>query len=436
MITTKYVREHIDEIRASMEKRKSDYPIDELLELDEKWRAKKTELQELQTQRNKSSLEISEMKKRNESAEKAIAKVSEIKERIKGMETDIEKLDERIEHLLMNMPNTLHSSVPYGASDEDNVEIRRWGEPKKGIGKSHEEILAGMGLIDIERAAKVAGARFYYLKGDIALLEHALISFALDELAAKGYTAISPPLMLKKEYYKGATALGDFEEQLYKVTDTKEAQEMKDYEHIEDELFMISTSEHPMAAMHSGEVFSAKELPIKYAGISPCFRREAGSHGKDTKGIFRVHQFYKVEQFIFCRQEDSWKYYDELLANSEGLMQKLGLPYHVIDICTGDIGTVAAKKNDIEVYMPSQGRYREVVSCSNCTDWQSLRLDIKYDEGDERKYVHTLNSTAIAVQRVIVGIVENYARPDGTIEVPKALVPYMHKDAIGKPGSA
>ncbi|MGD0511436.1 MAG: serine--tRNA ligase, partial [Candidatus Micrarchaeaceae archaeon] len=297
--------------------------------------------------------------------------------------------------------------------------------------KNHEEILSDLGLVDIERAAKISGARFFFLKGDFALLEQSLIRFALDELVRKGYTMIAPPLVLKKKYYSGVTALGDFEDMLYKIEDPKEAAGKKDYEHIEEELFMIGTSEHPMAAMHAEETFAGSELPLKYVGLSPCFRREAGAHGKDTKGIFRVHQFYKVEQFVFARQEDSWEYFDELVKNEEEIFQKLKLPYHVIDICTGDIGTVAAKKVDLEAWMPSQQKYREVTSASNCTDWQSLRLDIKYDEKGERKYVHTLNATAVATNRTLVAIVENYANPDGTITVPDALVPYMGKSKIG-----
>jgi seryl-tRNA synthetase len=333
--------------------------------------------------------------------------------------------------LLWNMPNVLHKTVPYGEDDTKNAEIRKWGETKKGIGKNHEDILTDLELIDIERAAKIAGARFFFMKGDLALLEQSLIRFSIDELVKKGYTLISPPLMLKKKYYGGVTALGDFEDMLYKIEDPKEVSNRKDYEHIDEEMFMIGTSEHPMAAMHAEETFSGERLPLKYVGLSPCFRREAGAHGKDTKGIFRVHQFYKVEQFIFSRQEDSWEYFDELVRNEEDLFQKLNIPYHVIDICTGDIGIVAAKKVDLEAWMPSQQSYREVTSASNCTDWQSIRLDIKYDEKGERKYVHTLNATAIATNRTLVAIVENYANPDGTITVPDALIPYMGKGKIG-----
>ena len=296
----------------------------------------------------------------------------------------------------------------------------------------HEELLTNLGMLDLEAAAKVSGARFYYLKGDIALLEQALIRFAIDELVAKGYTLISPPLMMRKEYYKGATALGDFEELLYKVTDPKEAENKKEYEKTDEDLYMIGTSEHTLAAMYADHILSAKELPMRFIGVSPCFRREAGSHGKDTKGIFRVHQFYKVEQFIFAEQENSYKLFDELIANSEEIFKKLGIPYRIVNICTGDIGTVAAKKYDLEAFMPIQSKYREMVSCSNCTDWQSIRLDIRYDKSGERRYAHTLNSTAIAVERAIVAIVENYADSDGTIKIPDALVKYMGKDRIAK----
>ena len=430
MITTRYVREHIDEIKKSLEKRKSDYPIDELIGIDTEWRAAKTELQVLLTKRNKESLLISSMKKEGRDASEKIEEIGRIKEDIEGLEAAIVTYEDRINRLLWNMPNILHESVPYGKDDSENVEIRKWGDTEKRISKTHEEVLEKLGMLEMQKAAEVSGARFYYLMGDMVRLEQALIRFAIDEVSKKGYIVVSPPFMLKKEYYRGATALGDFEELLYKIADPSEAAGRKDYERIESETFLISTSEHAIAAMHAGDLFSGKDLPLKYVGISPCFRREAGAHGKDTKGIFRVHQFYKVEQFIFCRADESWSYFDELLGNSESIYRKLGIPHRVVDICTGDIGTVAAKKNDIEAYMPSQGRYREVVSCSNCTDWQAMRLDIKYDDKDGRHYVHTLNSTAIATTRTMVAIIENYLNDDGSITVPKALVPYMGKDVI------
>ncbi len=431
MINARYVRENIQRIRKSMEVRKSDYPVDELLRLDEESRKISAEAQQLRSQRNKGSLEVAGLKKSGkEASTEKMADLARIKARIDEIEAQLPKYQDRIEELLWNMPNTLHDSVPYGKGDTENVEVRKYGDiPVRKPAIGHEEVLTKLGLLDIEQASKVAGARFFYLKGDLALLEQALIHFAISELTKKGYALVAPPMMMKRDYYRGVTALGDFEEMLYRAAEAKESQSKKDAEHIDEELFMIGTSEHPIAAMHANQVFSLKDLPKRYIGFSPCFRREAGAHGKDTKGIFRVHQFYKVEQFVFSTR-DSWGIFDELIANAEDLYRKLKLPYRIVNICTGDIGVVAAKKYDLEAYMPAQGTYREMVSCSNCTDWQSMRLDIKYDEGTERRHVHTLNSTAIATNRAMVAIVENYFNDDGTITVPDVLVPYMGKDRI------
>ncbi len=432
MINSRYVRDNLTQIKKSLEVRKSDYPIDELIKLDDESKRVSIEAQQLRAQRNKGSLEVAELKKSGKSVDVAqTAELAKLKSRIDEIELELPKYQDRIDELIWNMPNMLHESVPYGKDDTENMEIRKFGDvPSKKPAVGHEEALTRLGLLDIEQASKVAGSRFFYMKGDLALLEQALIHFAISELVKKGYTLVAPPMMMKREYYKGVTALGDFQEMLYKAAEAREAESRKDTEHIDEELFMIGTSEHPIAAMHANQTFSAKELPKKYIGFSPCFRREAGAHGKDTKGIFRVHQFYKVEQFVFSSQ-NSWSIFDELIANAEELYKKLKIPYRIVNICTGDIGIVAAKKFDLEAYMPVQGRYREMVSCSNCTDWQAMRLDIKYDEGSGRKYVHTLNSTAIATNRTIVAIVENYLNDDGTITVPDALVPYMGKEKIG-----
>ena len=442
MINSKYVRDHLQDLKHSMEKRKLDYPLDEIMGFDQKSREYKTKIQDLQKQKNQISKEIAEMKKQSNEGglEALIEKSAEIKNKIDQINSELQAYEAKVDSLLWNLPNTLHESVPYGESSDDNVEIKRWIPEGKTISckktdynaKTHEDILVDLDLLDLQKAAKVTGARFYYLKNDLVLLEQSLIRFALDEMSRKGYSLILPPYMIRKEYYKGVTALGDFEEALYSVADPKEMQAKKGLEATNEDLFLISTSEHAIAAMHSDDVFSGNRLPLKYAGISPCFRREAGSHGKDTKGIFRVKQFNKVEQFIFSRQEDSWKYFDELLKNSESIYQKLGIPYRAVSICTGDIGAVAAKKIDLEAYMPLQDTFREIVSCSNCTDWQSTRLNIKYDEGNERKHVHTLNSTALATTRTIVAIVENYLNSDGSISVPDALVPYFGKSRITK----
>ena len=432
MITARHVRENLGAIRESLKRRHSDYPIDELLKLDEQSRQLSTELQGLQARKNKGSLEVARLKKSGKDAEREIVELAEVKQKIADIETKLPSYQDRLTYLLMNMPNVLHESVPYGKDGNENIEVRKWGTPRRKNAENHAELLKRLGLLDLEKAAEVAGARFYYLKGDLALLEQALIRFTIDIMVSKGFTLIAPPLMIKKKYYRGATALGDFEEVLYKVSDPKEAEERGDLERLDDELFLISTSEHAIAAMVSDSVYPTKELPLRFVGVSPNFRREAGAHGKDTKGIFRVHQFYKVEQFVVSRQEDSWTVFEELLSNAEDIFRRLELPYRVVNICTGDIGIVAAKKFDIEVYMPSTGEYRELVSCSNCTDWQSLRLGIKYDDKGERKYAHTLNSTASgSIERLIVAIVENYSNEDGSITIPKALVRYMGKEKIG-----
>ncbi|VVB76904.1 Serine--tRNA ligase [uncultured archaeon] len=431
MLNAKYFRENEAAIRKSLETRKSDYRFDDLLAFESEVRKINGQLQELKTKRNKGTIQVSESKKAGKPTdENLMSELAEYKKGIETLEATLPEVEGKLNSLMWNAPNILHESVPYGKDDTENVELRTWGTRKITKIPGHEEVLSKLGLIDLEQAAKVAGARFFYLKGDLALLEQALIHFAIEELVGKGYTLIAPPLMLKKEYYKGVTALGDFEEALYRAADPKESSEKSDLEHIDEELYMISTSEHPIAAMHAGQVFAAKDLPKRYIGFSPCFRREAGAHGKDSKGIFRVHQFYKIEQFIYSKPEDSWPLHEELIQNAESLFQKLNIPYHVVNICTGDIGTVAAKKYDIEAWMPAQQKYREVVSGSNCTDWQSLRLDIKYDDKGERKHVHTLNCTAIATNRTMVAIVENYVNDDGTITVPDALVQYMGKDRI------
>jgi seryl-tRNA synthetase len=306
--------------------------------------------------------------------------------------------------------------VPFGQGEGDNVKIRTWGNiPSFDFSvKNHVDLAVDLDIVDIERAGKVAGSRFFFLKKQGVLLDMALMSFAMEEMVKKGYQPVEPPYLMRREPYEGVTSLGDFGDVLYKVES--------------EDLYLIATSEHPMAAMFMNEVFKEDELPLKLAGISACFRKEAGAHGKDTRGIFRTHQFNKIEQFIFCTPEQSWNIHEELLHNAEDLVQKLDLPYRVVNVCTGDIGTVAAKKYDIEAWMPAQNAYREIISCSNCTAYQARRLGIRYREKEGapvKGFVHTLNSTAIATGRTIVAILENYQRNDGSIEVPEVLRRYM-----------
>jgi seryl-tRNA synthetase len=337
------------------------------------------------------------------------------------LEQEAGNVRERINQTLMQLPNIMHESVPTGKDEHDNVEIRKWGTPPQFPFKplDHIDLATKLDLVDLERAARVAGARFYYLKKDLVRLNYALIGYALDFIAQKGYTVMQPPYLLKREVLSGAVALSDFEDVIYKIEG--------------EDLYLLATSEHALNAFHFGEILDGKTLPLRYGGVSPCFRKEAGAHGRDTKGIFRVHQFEKVEQFVFCRPEDSWKEHEKLIANAEELFQALKLPYRVVNVCSGDLGTVAAKKYDLEVWLPGQNTYREAVSCSNCTSYQAVRSNVRYRDrtSDPTEYVHTLNSTFVATERTLIAIMENFQQSDGSIAIPEVLRSYMNgQDAI------
>jgi len=419
LLDLKLIREQPDLVRENLKKRGDAEKLkmlEDLILADKKWRQQLTKLNELRHEGKKKTIEIAKLKKEGKVVAKQIEEANRIREEIEKLEKLVEKQREKVDYFLMRLPNLLHESVPFGKDENDNVVIRKWGEiPKFSFPvKDHIELGLSLGIMDIERAAKVSGARFFYLKNEAVLLDLALMNFALDELTHKGYIPVEPPFLMHRKPYEGVTALSDFEEMLYKVE--------------EEDLYLIATAEHPIAAMFMDEVLKADELPLRYVGISACFRKEAGAHGKDTRGIFRTHQFNKVEQFVFCRPEDSWEMHEELIRNAEEIIQKLELPYQITNVCTGDIGTVAAKKYDLEVWMPAQNRYREIISCSNCTDYQARRLNIRFreKEGEAPKgFVHTLNSTAIATGRTIVAILENYQREDGSVMVPKVLRPFM-----------
>jgi len=355
------------------------------------------------------------IKKQGEDVAKVLEEAEKIQEEVKRLKVEVDKYKEKALSVLMRIPNLLHESVPYGRDETENVEIRRWGSPPKFDFKprNHLEIALNLGLIDGERASKVAGTGFYYLKEELVLLDLAIQRFAIDFLRKCGYVLIEPPFMLRREPYEGVTDLSDFGKVMYKIEG--------------EDLYLIATSEHPLASMFMNETLNKDELPIKLIGVSPCFRREVGAHGKYTKGLFRMHQFNKVEQFIFCLPEQSWELHEELQWNSEHLYQKLGLHYRVVNVCTGDIGTVAAKKYDTEVWMVD-GKFREVGSNSNCTDYQARRLNIKFRErpGKPPKgFVHTLNNTALATSRTMMAILEHYQQKDGSVVIPHVLRPYM-----------
>jgi len=427
MLDIKLIRENPDLIRSNLKKRGDPQNLkmlDELIEHDKKWRQGLTRLNELRHERKQITTEIAMAKKKGKDADKEITKAKKVDTAITTLEKQVTETEQEVHDILMRLPNLLHETVPYGKDENDNVEIRKWGKTPKFTFpvKGHIDLGLGLDMIDIERAGKIAGARFFYLKKEAVLLDNAIINFALDEVMKKGYTPIEPPYLMRRKPYEGVVALSDFEDVLYKIEN--------------EDLYLIATAEHPTAAMYMDEVLKAEDLPLKFAGLSTNFRKEAGAHGKDTRGIFRTHQFNKVEQFVFCKPEDSWKIHEELIHNAEELAQDLGLPHRVVNVCTGDIGTVAAKKYDVEAWMPAQNAYREIVSCSNCTDYQARRLNIRYreKEGEAPKgFVHTLNSTALATGRTIVAILENYQQEDGSIIVPEALRKYM--GGISKIGS-
>jgi len=421
MLELSFVREHPELVEADLKKRgdlERQKWLKDLLEKDREWRQLKREADDLRASRNTLTKRVQEAKAKKEDASKIIQEAKEIPGKIKERETRMEELKARVDHILMRLPNILHESVPVGKGEEDNKAIREWGVKKKFDFelKHHGELACDLGIADFERAVKIAGAGFYFLKGDLALLDFALQNLAISMLTKKGYTLIYPPYMMRRKPYEGVTDLADFESVMYKTAD--------------DDLYLIATSEHPMAAMYMDEVMD--ELPVKYAGISACFRREIGKHGLDERGLFRVHQFNKIEQFIFCTPEESWKYHEELIANAEELMKALEIPYRVVSVCTGDIGTVAAKKYDLEGWSPRENKHIELMSCSNCTSYQATRLGIRYRTGAENRHIHTLNSTMVATSRALRLILENYQRKDGTVEVPKALQTYMGKKEIGK----
>jgi len=418
VLDIRFVRESPDAVRENLRKRGLPEKIEELdhlLSLDSKWRETLAEADRLRRTRNEITQKIAETRKKGGDTESLLKQAETVPERIKELEANVDQYKAQVETILLNLPNMVHESVPFGKDDNDNQELKKWGELPKFSFKplDHIEIGERNRLIDLESAARVAGARFYYLEEDLVQLNYALIQYGLDFIKKKHYRLYQPPYFLHKNIIAGAVALSDFEDMIYKIES--------------EDLYLLPTAEHALLALHNDGIIELDQLPLRYAGVSPCFRKEAGAHGRDTKGIFRIHQFEKVEQFIFSTPEDSWKLHEELLGNAEEFWQSLRIPYRVVNVCTGDLGTVAAKKYDVEAWLPGQGKYREVVSCSNCTSYQAVRSKVRYREKTSAptKYVHTLNSTLVATERAIVAILENKQRADGTIEIPGVLQHYM-----------
>jgi len=413
-------RRNFKKIVESEEKRFNN-PVnaERVLEYDQKWKGVLQEIQDLRKQRNEISSKISTYKKSGDNikTEKAIKESKQIKEKIDELEKKrIEFINKR-EKYRYYVGNDLHESVPIGETEESNEIVRTFGDLPKFDFKplSHVDLIDEIDGADTKKASEVVGSRFYYLKGDMVLLNLALIRFALDKLISKGYTPLWTPFFIKHEIMKAAAELADFEEQLYKIQD--------------EDLFMIATSEQTLAAYHYNEIIDPNLFPLKYAGVSTCFRREAGSHGKDTLGIFRVHQFEKVEQYVFCKPDNSWNIFEELISNTEEIYKELNIPYRIVNIASGELNDNAAKKYDLEAWFPASEKYRELVSCSNCLDYQARKLKIrvgKVGSTQKKEIAHTLNSTAVATERTICCILENYQNEDGSVRIPKALQPYMN----------
>ena len=415
MLDPKLIKEKSQIIRDMLKARSVDFDLDALIEFEQKRREFIIKTDELRKNKNQVALEISQKKKAGEDASSILDQMKNVSAELAKLESEQETIENTYSKLALTIPNLVHKSVPIGVDETANKEIRKWGSiPNLDFKTSdHIDISENLDLVDLERAAKVAGARFYFLKNDLVKLNQSLIHYALDFLSQKKYSLVQPPYMINRESMEGAVIADDFKDVIYKVED--------------EDLYMIGTSEHAMAAMLSKEIIQGKELPIRYAGISPCFRKEAGAHGRDQKGIFRVHQFDKIEQFVFSRPEDSWNEHEKMLSVAEEFYQKLEIPHKVMLLSSGDMGKVSAKTYDIEAWMAGQNAYREVVSCSNCLDYQARRLKIRFRDktNEDTQYVHTLNSTLVATTRVLVSIMENFQTKDGHFRIPKILQSYM-----------
>ena len=424
MLDLKRIRTNPEEIKKALSNRGEDFDtsvIDEVVSLDEERRKILVEVEALKGKRNQVSAEIPKLKKAGEDVSSIMAEMRELGDEIKAFDVRVTEIDERIKYIMLRIPNIPNPQVPDGESDEDNIEIKRWGEPTKFNfePKAHWDLGTDLNILDFERGGKIAGSRFTVYKGLGARLERMIIAYFLDKHTLEnGYTEILPPYMVNRDSMTGTGQLPKFEEDAFKV-------ENNGY-------FLIPTAEVPVTNMYRNEVFAGADLPIKHAAYSACFRAEAGSAGRDTRGLVRQHQFNKVELVKFCKPEDSYAELDKLVVDAESVLQGLGLPYRIVRICKGDLGFTAALKYDIEVWMPSYNRYVEISSCSNFEDFQARRANIKYREtpNDKPQVVHTLNGSGVAIGRTVAAILENYQREDGSVEIPEVLKSYMRCDEI------
>lgn len=422
MIDIKLIRENPELVKENIKKKFQDKKlplVSKIKKLDEEWRKLKYNADDLRSKRNQTSEKINELMKiqKKDEAQKFIKKAKKISKEIEKSEEKTEKLEQKINEKMIQIPNIIWDKIPIGKSDKDNVETNKWGKPKKFKFKikNHVELGEKLDIIDFDKSSKVAGKGFYYLKGDLALLNQALISFARDFMLKKGYQYIETPLMLNEKEIFASMDKEAISESVYQIKDAKKG--------------LIGTSEQSILAYHSGDTIHENNLPKKYFSYSMCFRQEIGSHGVNEKGLWRTHQFNKIEQFIFCMPKDSEKIYEELLKNSQEILELLELPYRTLELCSGDLADWKHRSADLEVWRPTLNEYGEVVSLSNCTEYQARKLNIRYvsKDGKTRGILHTLNDTALATSRIMVAIMENNQNEDGTINIPNILQPYMNK---------
>ena len=417
MIDISILRQQPEMLEAALARRGLDMDVAAIAGLDEERRRVRVEAESIRAEQNRSGREIARLQ--GDPKRAAIARAGELAGRYRESLARADQLDEEFQEVWVRVPNLAHAGAADGLREEDSLEFKRWGDmPEHGYPlKDHRELGATLGMIDIERAAKVSGSRFGYLTGPAVFIELGLVRMALDLLGGNGFTPVIPPVLVRERALYGTGFFPDEDQQVYELP--------------RDDLYLVGTSEVALAAYHTDEILDEDDLPLRYAGFSSCFRREAGAHGKDTAGIFRVHQFDKVEMFSFCHPDRSWDEHEFLLSLEEEIVQSLEIPYRVVNVAAGDLGSSAAKKYDIEAWIPAQGRYREITSCSNTTDFQSRRLRIRFRSESGNRLVHTLNGTAVAVGRLLIALLENHQQADGSVVMPEALRPYVGFDRVG-----
>ena len=422
MLDIRFIRENLEYVKEQVARKKYAIDFDVLLALDDQRRRLMAESESLRSEQKKKSGELPKMK--DDERQAALAALRRMSDRYKEMTEELRQVEEKFNDRLLRVPNMPADGVPDGATEADNVEVRRWGAPGKFdfTPKDHIELAEALDVIDVERAVKLGGTRSFILKGDGALLEWAVLRYALDVIVGKGFTPMVVPVLVKDFAMVGTAFYPGGEEDTYRCE--------------KDQLNLIGTSEVSVTSYHGGEILAGKDLPIKYAGVSPCFRREAGTYGKDTKGVYRVHQFQKIEQVILCKNDvaESTRLHEYILANAEEVVQGLGLPYRVVCVCAGELGMGRAKQYDIETWMPSRKAYSETHSASKYHDYQARRLNIRYRDSDGKvHFVHTMNNTVIASPRILIPLLENYQNADGTVAIPEVLRPYMNGQSVIKP---